>query len=187
VNKTQKTIIGVGAISLCSIFFVQFLPNLGNNINQLSSASPSSEWATYSDKGVTFQYPSSWTVEFAEQNGGGIDVRNPQTMENGISIGLPSQPTQDISHQYPTLKDYATDIIGKMALVTVVEDFTDKTIGGSPAVMGKVTMGPIISTMAFIDYNGQIYMLGYSDLADHYETIDSKKIEASFFFSFSFI
>ena len=156
-------------------------------LKNVNAQNESITWSTYSDHGVTFQYPSSWNVEVGEQYGYMIGAHNPSIEENGIIASLPYQPIQETFQQYPTLKDFANDYASKLAFATIVEEFTDKVIDGYPAVMGKVMMGPVMMNMMYINHNGQIFTLVYQNIADQYDTLVSKEIEYNAITSFSFI
>jgi hypothetical protein len=149
-------------------------------------AAPPSEWTTYSDHGVYFQYPSTWSISFEDINGERIITTDP-TKLRGFTVNLPYEPTNFIFNQYPNLKDFANDWTSKMPIATVKEEFTDKIIGGLPAVMGKIAMGGShMVTLAYINNNGQIFSLMYMDSPEQFNSPDSRDIEARLLSSFSF-
>ncbi len=123
-------------------------------VKNVNSQNESITWTTYSDHGVTFQYPSLWVVEINEQYGYMFGAHNPSSDENGIIISLPYQSIQDTFQQYSTLKDFANDFNRKLAIATVVEEFTEKIIDGYLAVMGKVMVGHLMMNIMHINYNG---------------------------------
>jgi hypothetical protein len=151
-----------------------------------SNTAPTTEWITYNNNGITFQYPSTWNIQKIYANGDEIVVGNPNE-KRGFTIGLPNQYLQSGASQYPNLREYASDVTSKIiGGGTITEDFTDKYFNGFPAASGKITNLDTKSLVALIDHNGQIYTFQYSDTADKFDTVESQQILDKVINSFGF-
>lgn len=172
------------AIIIVSIaIFAIVMTTLTSSSN--SSTMPT-DWTTYNDNGITFQYPSSWNIQKIYANGDEIEVRNPNERQS-FTIGLPNQYIQNGVSQYPSLREYANDVTSKIIMGgTVIEDFADKYFNGFPAVAGKITYLDTESLVALIDHNGQIYSFQYTVNTDKFDTADNQQIMNKVINSFGF-
>lgn len=143
-------------------------------------------WSKYSNasNGISFDYPSTWKINYYNIYGPEINVTNPDRL-NGIIIGLPDQNLESMAKQYPSLKDFANNLYSKMIGMTIIEPFNEKIMAGSYAVVGKISSAGPISTFAYIMHNGHVYSFQYVDTPDKYKSTDSQDIMNRIILSFN--
>jgi len=144
-------------------------------------------WTTYSGKGISFDYPSSWTIEEGFTNGEYV-VASSSNAENGIRFYLPYPPTQTMYQKYPSLEAYANDIFPKLGMGTVEEGFTERYFNGFPGVAGKLSYIDSMSYLAlFHKYDNQLYSFQYYDNENSFDSNESQEIMYKVISSFKFI
>ena len=151
--------------------------------DSFQSVNASTNYTKYSNvtNGLTFEYPSSWIIEYVEANGPEIKLTNPDR-HNGIIIGLPSKFSRTFLTEYPDLIQAATDVFGKMYGVSIIEPFDEKIVNGLPAVMGKLSGDVALETeivkqtaqMALINYHGEIYSFQYYNIDSQFNSTESQ-------------
>lgn len=144
-------------------------------------------WTTYSGKGISFEYPSSWTIEEGFANGDYVSATSGNG-ENGIKFSLPYPPTQTMYQNYPSLEAFANDIIPKIGTSTVEEGFTEKYFNGFPGVVGKLSFIDSMSYFAiFHKYDNQLYLFQYFDNENNFDSNEGQETMFKVISSFKFI
>lgn len=143
---------------------------------QQDNVLPDTEWTKFSSSGISFDYPSTWKVEYPSYHE--ILISNPAEPYNAFLIGLPIHSNTDPSNN---MVDLANSIFPENPGITIIEPFTEHFIAGSYAAMGKVQSKPeesnttAISNSIFINHNGQVFFFHYSNVPEKFDDYDSQQ------------
>lgn len=153
------------------------------NFVSAESNNSSTNWTKYSSSlnGLSFEYPSTWKIKYLP-NSQEINITNPDG-QNGINIQLADQDFLNIVKIFPSLKDAVTNLMNSTDM-TIIQPFVEKSINGFPAATGIISGGDTdsgkIKKVIFLQDNESIYIVGYFDSAEHYDTADSQTIMNKF-------
>lgn len=169
----------------CTLSLIVFVVLAINN-QSVNGIINSSEiiWKTFNDNnnavkfniatdGITFQIPAAFTIGYNNPYGGSFHFEN-ETGSNKITFSLPNEQIQSLAQQYPNMVEMMNQYASIAYGTKVIEPFSEKSINGFPAVIGKIsqtvledsTASELESTMIMLMHNGQFYGLQYSDEAD---------------------
>ncbi len=146
----EKTILTRGDANECSIPGIDFPITEENYVGKVERVYNSMglekniannnlvNWTSYSNatNGISFQYPENWKLYYSDSDESVLALTNlPHT--NTITIGISDQPHNN-NLKNSSLLDFANRNFTNNFGVTVIEPFTEKTINGIPAVIGRI-------------------------------------------------
>jgi hypothetical protein len=201
----EKTLLTKGDANECSIPGIDFPVTVDNylgkvervynsmGLEKIIETNSDINWTSYENttNGISFQYPENWRLSYSDSDEFILTLSNlPHT--NTITIGISDQNHNNILNN-SSLLNFANRNFTHNYGVTVLEPFTEKTINGVPAIIGRIAKEKLtdskiesqVKDIILMKSKDLLYKVEYKDNLNNYDDAQRDIIWKRFILSFN--
>lgn len=168
------------------------------NYGSAESNNNGANWAKFTSRGLSFEYPTNWNIEYPELNVVKfVNYSNPNNVFGIIfSGGNSTDISNDINNTLDKLNNHHSDsnyLAGPFKNSTIVEPFKEELIGDENAAMAKLRVSdPLIGhadallNIVYLSHNGKLFSFFYANTPNEFDTNSSNQTRNHIFTSLEF-